>query len=324
MCTAISFKTHDHYFGRNLDLEYSYHETVTITPRHFPLHFRHVQAPATHLAIIGIAYVNNNYPLYYDAVNEAGLGMAGLNFPGNAVWQPFDATKDNLSPFELIPWILGFCKTVDEACTALQQVNPLNEAFSPALPLSPLHWLIADATRAVTVEFRADGLHLYDNPVSVLTNNPPFEFQLFNLSNYLTLSKEPPQNTFSKGVTLKPYSRGMGALGLPGDLSSASRFVRAAFTKMNSVCATNEEDSVAQFFHILRAVAQQRGCVHLEGDQYEYTIYSSCCNTQTGTYYYTTYENQAIHAVHLHSENLESVALINYPLLKNPMILHQN
>lgn len=324
MCTAISFKTNAHYFGRNLDLEYSYHETVTITPRHYPFHFRHLPVLSQHLAMIGIAYVNNDYPLYYDAINEAGLGMAGLNFPKNAVWQPYDATKDNLSPFELIPWILGTCKTVDEACIALQKINPLNEAFSPELPLSPLHWLLADATRAVTIEFCADGLHLHDNPIGVLTNNPPFEFQLYNLSNYLKLSKEPPQNTFADAVHLEPYSRGMGALGLPGDLSSASRFVKAAFTKMNSVCLPSETESVSQFFHILQSVAQQRGCVHIGGDQYEYTIYSSCGNTSTGVYYYTTYENQAIHAVQLHAENLESAALINYPLVKTPVFLSQN
>jgi choloylglycine hydrolase len=324
MCTAISFKTTNHYFGRNLDLEYSYHETVTITPRHYSFHFRHVQAPPQHLAMIGIAYVNSGYPLYYDAVNEAGLGMAGLNFPQNAIWKPYDETKDNVSPFELIPWILGFCKTVDEACAALQRVNPLNEAFSDALPLSPLHWLLADATRAVTVEFCADGLHLHDNPVGVLTNNPPFEFQMFNLSNYLKLSKEPPQNTFSNKVTLEPYSRGMGALGLPGDLSSASRFVKAAFTKMNSVCTSDEAGSIAQFFHILRSVAQQRGCVHLDDDKYEYTIYTSCCNARAGIYYYATYENQTIHAVHLHSEDLESETLVSYPLLKNQTVLYQN
>lgn len=324
MCTAISFNNQNHYFGRNLDLEYSYHETVTITPRNYPFHFRHVKAPAQHLAIIGMAYVCDNYPLYYDAMNEAGLAMAGLNFPDNAVWKPFDESKDNLSPFELIPWILGYCKTVDEACLALRNINALNENFSAELPLSPLHWLIADKQRSVTVEFRKDGLHLDENPVGVLTNNPPFEFQMFNLSNYLKLSKEPPQTTFADGLKLETYSRGMGALGLPGDLSSASRFVKAAFTKLNSICGPSEEENVTQFFHILRSVAQQKGCVHLGGDKYEYTIYSSCCNTQTGIYYYTTYENQTIHAVDLHCEQLEATTLIQYPLQKDPIIIRQN
>lgn len=324
MCTAISFKTRNHYFGRNLDLEYSYHETVTLTPRHYPFHFRHVKAPARHLAIIGMAYVCEDYPLYYDAMNEAGLAMAGLNFPGNAFWKPFQGGKDNLSPFELIPWILGTCSSVEEASIALRKINALNEPFSDDLPLSPLHWLIADKDRALTVEFREDGLHLMENVVGVLTNNPPFEFQLFHLSNYLKLSKEPPQSTFAEGLPLEAYSRGMGAIGLPGDLSSASRFVRAAFTKMNSRCGLTEEESVTQCFHLLQSVAQPRGCVHLGGDKYEYTIYTSCCSTQTGIYYYTTYENQTIHAVDLYCEPLDATTLIQYPLQKTPVIMRQN
>ncbi|MBR5592159.1 MAG: choloylglycine hydrolase [Kiritimatiellae bacterium] len=324
MCTAISFTTRDHYFGRNLDLEYSYHETITITPRNYPFRFRHFNAPSSHLAIIGVAFVSNGYPLYYDAVNEAGLGMAGLNFPDNASWKPYDRNKENITPFELIPRILGYCKNVDEACEVLRKINPLNEAFSLELPLSPLHWLLADAQRSVTVEFCADGLHLHENPMGVLTNNPPFEFQMFNLSNYLNLTKEVPKNTFAPGLSLEQYSRGMGAIGLPGDLSSASRFVKVAFTKLNSLSGPSETESVTQFFHILRSVAQQRGCVHLGGDKYEYTIYSSCCNTDTGTYYYTTYEDQTLRAVNLRAENLDGADLISYPLIKDPEIRYQN
>jgi choloylglycine hydrolase len=116
----------------------------------------------------------------------------------------------------------------------------------------------------------------------------------------------------------------MGAIGLPGDLSSASRFVKATFTKLNSLSGPGEVESVTQFFHILRSVAQQRGCVHLGGDKYEYTIYSSCCNTDTGTYYYTTYEDQMLRAVNLRAENLDGTDLISYPLIKDPEIRYQN
>ena len=173
--------------------------------------------------------------------------MASLNFPDNASWKPYNHTKENITPFELIPRILGYCKNVDEACEVLRKINPLNEAFSPELPLSPLHWLLADAQRSVTVEFRADGLHLHENPMGVLTNNPPFEFQLFNLSNYLNLTKNVPKSTFAPGLSLRQYSRGMGAIGLLGDLSSASRFVKATFTKLNSLSGPSEVESVTQF-----------------------------------------------------------------------------
>ena len=103
MCTAISLRTSDHYFGRNLDLEYCYTESVVITPRNFTLTFRHKLPLKKHLAMIGMAYVCDGYPLYYDATNEAGLSMAGLNFPEYADYKPAAARKDNSTPFEFIP-----------------------------------------------------------------------------------------------------------------------------------------------------------------------------------------------------------------------------
>ena len=115
MCTALAMSGKDRYFGRNLDLEYSYIETITITPRNFPFAFRKKETIAHHYAMIGTAYVRDGYPLYYDATNEKGLSMAGLNFPGNAVYKPYVIGRENVAPFELIPWILGQCATVKEA-----------------------------------------------------------------------------------------------------------------------------------------------------------------------------------------------------------------
>ena len=106
MCTAVAYKTKDHYFGRNLDLEYSYHETVTITPRNYHFRFRNTEDMEKHYAIIGMAYVLDYYPLYYDATNEKGLSIAALNFPDNAVYQPEKRDKVNVASYELIPWIL--------------------------------------------------------------------------------------------------------------------------------------------------------------------------------------------------------------------------
>ena len=324
MCTAVTYKTKDHYFGRNLDLEFSYHETVTVTPRNFPFRFRKMGALDSHYAMIGMAYVSDDYPLYYDATNEKGLSMAGLNFPGSAYYPPEAENRDNVSPFEFIPWILGQCATVAEARLLLDRINLVNINFSDALPLSPLHWIISDREESITVESTKDGLKIYDNPVGVLTNEPPFDFQMYNLSNYMALSTEPPENRFSRKVELKPYSRGMGAMGLPGDLSSASRFVKAAFTRLNSRSGDSEEESVSQFFHILGSVAQQRGCVHMGEGKYEITIYSSCCNTDKGIYYYTTYENSRITGVDMHREDLEGRELVSYPLLTEQQILIQN
>lgn len=324
MCTAATYKTKDHYFGRNLDYEFSYQEVITITPRNYPFSFRHVKGIEKHYAMIGMATVMGGYPLYYDATNEKGLSMAGLNFTGNTVYQPEVAGLDNIAPFEFIPWILGQCETVVEAKNLLEKINLVNTNFNEELPLAELHWIISDRECSITVESVEEGLKVYDNPVGILTNNPPFDMQMFHLSNYMALSREIVENRLSKDVDLHVYSRGMGAMGLPGDLSSASRFVKATFTKLNSISGSSEEESVSQFFHILNSVAQQRGCVHLGEEKYEITIYSSCCNTDKGIYYYTTYENSRISGVDMHKENLDATEVITYPLITGQQFFMQN
>lgn len=324
MCTAIVCNVGNTYFGRNLDLEYHYHEAVTVTPRHYPFRFRNGKTWEKHYAMIGMATVSDGYPLYYDATNERGLSLAGLNFPQNAAYYPPSEQKENVAPFELVPWLLGRCATVEEALGELTRLNLWNTPFSDAFPLSPLHWLLADKHRAVTLEPMKDGLVVCENPVGVLTNNPPFEFHLHNLANYLNLTPLPPQNRFSKAVDLRPYSLGMGAMGLPGDPSSASRFVRAAFTKLNSRWSGEEDETVSQFFHILKSVEQPKGVTCVRDDEYEYTVYSSCCNADTGVYYYTTYENSQITAVDLHGEDLNGGKLITYPLNAVPRIRFEN
>jgi len=325
MCTGLSFTTEDHYFGRNLDLEFSYNEKVTVTPRNFPFEFRRIPSITSHFAMIGIATTEDGYPLYYDATNEKGLSMAGLNFPDNASYKTDAPGKTNITPFEFIPWVLGLYETVDQVEAALAEVNLVDISFSEAFPLSPLHWIISDASRSITVESVESGLRVYNNPYGVLTNNPTFDIQSFRLNDYMHLSNDPPENRFSDVLRFDTYSRGMGAIGLPGDLSSSSRFVKAVFTRMNSVSGTSESESLSQFFQILGSVAQQRGCVRVGGeDKYEITIYSSCCNTRTGVFYYTTYENSQITGVDMHKEDLDSATLVDYPMVKGQQIAMQN
>ena len=323
MCTAITYKTGDHYFGRTLDLECSYGEVVTVTPRNFKFTFREGKELFNHYAIIGMAAVKDGYPLYYEAVNECGLAMAGLNFPDNAHYFPRCAGKDNIAPFEFIPWILSQCKNLSEVRILLSKINLCNINFSENLPLSPLHWLIADKEGAITVESVSTGLKIYENSVGVLTNNPSFDYHMTHLCDYMNISPNPAENRFGS-IELVPYSRGMGAMGLPGDLSSASRFVRAAFVKLNSVSGKSEAESISQFFHILGSVEQQRGCVRLSSECYEITQYTSCINTDKGIYYYTTYENSCISAVDMYKCNLDGEELHIYQLDKALKIIRQN
>lgn len=317
MCTAITYKTKDLYFGRTLDLEYHYSESVTVTPRRYPFHFRQGGAMKEHYAIIGIATVADGYPLYYDAVNEKGLSAAGLAFWKSAKYNAVRPERDNIASFELIPWVLSQCATLSETRELIGRLNVTDVAFSDAFPPSPLHWMIADGEGAIVLESTADGLKIYDDRIGVLTNEPPFEYHMTNLNNYINLTPNEPKDRFAEGTDLRAYSRGMGAIGLPGDLSSGSRFIRAAFTKLNSISGDSEDESVCQFFHILGAVSQTRGCVRLDklgGEKHERTVYTSCANASKGIYYYTTYENRRISAVDMHREDPEGSRLAIYPL----------
>ncbi len=309
MCTAISYQ--NRYFGRNLDLERGYGEQVVITPRRFSLPLRCAQPLDHHYAMIGMAAVVDGFPLYFEATNEKGLSMAGLNFPNNAVYHPFDSSKENIAPFELIPWVLGKCASVDEARQAISGINLVNIRFSEQLPLSPLHWMISDRRRSLVVESVEEGIRVYENPFEVLTNNPTFDYHKVNMSNFMSLNIGPAKSDFRETLPLQNFSLGMGALGLPGDFSSQSRFVRAVFVKENAVWGETEQENVNQFFHILDSVSMPKGCVWTKNG-FEYTRYSSCCNAEQGIYYYKTYHDFAIKSVHMHAADLEQSELYTY------------
>lgn len=323
MCTAVTYQTDDFYFGRTLDYESSYGEELVILPRKFQLHFLNMGTLENHYAILGTAHVAQGYPLFYDAVNEKGLCIAGLNFVGNAQYAKVMDGKDNLAQYEFIPWILSNCSCIAEAKELLAKINLTDTPFQK-MPVAQLHWMLADKEQAITVEAVADGIKIYPNPVGVLTNNPPFPEQVFRLNDFMNLSAKQPKNHFSDKLNLHPYSRGMGALGLPGDLSSSSRFVRAAFVKEHSVSGHSELESVSQFFHILGSVEQQNGCCEVENGQYEKTIYTVCYNANKGIYYYTTYHNHQISAIDMHRENLNGTQLIRYPMRTEEQIYFQN
>lgn len=315
MCTAITYKTKDCYFGRNLDLEYSYNETVTITPRGYSFDLNTDMG----YALIGMAYIEDNYPLYYDAINEKGLGMAGLNFPYNAFYKENSGFKYPVAPYEFIPFILRNCANVKEAKEILNKICLVNRDFSQKLKTTPLHWLIADSHECITVESTKLGLQIFENPYGVLTNNPTFDKQLENYEKYSHLSAV--EGEYSGDATY--YSRGLCGIGLPGDLSSMSRFVRAIFVKSNSTSGCNENESVNQFFHILSSVEMVRGCLKI-GDKDDITVYSSCCNLDKGIYYYKTYSNHQICSVKMFNENLNGKELISYPLKTDEYIMEQN
>lgn len=323
MCTSIALNCGDLYFGRNMDLEYSFEERILITPREYPFEFRRAGKRDRHLAIIGIGTVADGYPLYADAMNEKGLCIAGLNFPGFAHYFDDPASgKIAVSPFEFIPFMLRNCENIKEAREVLSEIQLVSIPFSRQIPLTPLHWHIADRCGSLVIESTVDGKHVYENPAGVLSNSPEFNFHLSNFNRYQNLTTKHLNNADDE--TANRISLGYGSIGLPGDFSSPSRFVKAAYLLKNSPKYEEENASVAQFFHILSSVSMVDGSVYGSEGKSHITKYSSCMDAERGIYYYTTYENSCPTAVDLHSEQLDSASLIEYPLLKIQQVLWQN
>lgn len=324
MCTCIDFKTKDNYFGRNMDIECRFNENVVITPRNYKFKLKNGTELITKNSIIGMATVVENYPLYAEASNEKGLSMAGLYFPQNAYYFNEDDTKLNLTPYELIPYFLGQYSTVIEIKEIISNLNITNIPFTKNLPVTDLHWMVSDENECIIIEQMRDGLKIYDNPIGVLTNNPPFSYHLTNINNYINLKPYNGENKFSNKINLVQYGQGMGAIGLPGDTSPSSRFIRAAFNKLNSVCDHDEESSITQFFHILDSVAMVQGATITKDGKNDITTYSCCINASKGIYYYKTYTNNQITAIKMTENEKIKKELSIYKLIEKQQIKFEN
>lgn len=320
MCTAISMKTKKNfYFGRNLDLNYSFNYDIVVTPRNYEFKLRKSIPFKTKFALFGMGIVVNNTPLYFETMNEKGLSMAGLNFPWLAKYYQVNEEKINLAPFELIPYLLGNWSNIDEVKKALENINIIDEVFSENFPNAPLHWIITDANeKSIVVETTENGMKVYDNPYCVLTNSPSFDYHYFNMFNYQYLSEERAINNLSPKLNLINISEGLGSFGLPGDVSSSSRFVRAVYNKFNAYIDDDEDKNIVQFFNILNSVSMLKGSVVTHDNEYEVTQYSCCMDYKNLIYYYKSYDNTLIKAFIIKEEYLNNDKLTIHKLELSP------
>ncbi len=324
MCTSIKWLNNDEfYFGRTLDNPLNFGETIVITPRNYLFKFSCEPNLEHHYAMIGMAKLENDYPLYAEGMNEHGLCIAALNFPIYAYYPPYMPNKRNVSPYEFIPYILLQCKTVLEARELLKNCNLVDRTFNDELPLPPLHWMISDKKETIVVEPIQGKLEIYDNPFNVLTNSPQFTFHKENLNNYIGLSNKFPSNSF-KSLPLQPYGNGMGSMFLPGDFSPTSRFVRATFLLYNALPVKEKMAAISLCFQVLSSVSVLKGTVFTQDNLCDYTIYTCCMDPQEKVFYYKTYDNTQYNAVNLLLENLNSSKLIYYHLIHDTYIHYQN
>ncbi|MBQ9748351.1 MAG: choloylglycine hydrolase [Clostridia bacterium] len=322
MCTAISVMSGRFYFGRNMDYDRSFGEQVVIAPRGFPFFFCCEEACSQHYAMIGMASVMDGYPLYADAVNEKGLCMAGLQFTENACY--YEEREEgfyHVSAYELIPWVLSRCATAEEARALLLRTRVTSIPFRADIPVASLHWMIADACGAMVLEVTEEGTAVLEDPVGVLTNTPPFLHHLMHLRQYAGLGNEAGHATLAEAYSLEPFSLGTGALGLPGDYSSPSRFIKAAFLRAHLFGHEDAAENIADMFHLLAAVAPIGRSVLTKEGRAHMTTYSACLDATRGIYYYNTCYNCQLTAVDLHAVNLDDRRLAIFPLKKKQQVL---
>ena len=176
MCTAIRFSDNNGnmFFGRNLDWSVGYGQEVIATPRGYRLDSAFMGQILTEYALIGMGIVQEGVTLYFDCGNEAGLAIAGLNFPGYADYENEAVEgKVNIAAYEFPLWIAMKFGSVDEVERALADVAIVAKPINDKYPVSMLHWLIGDSKRSIVVEYTANGLEVFHNDVDVLTNQLP-------------------------------------------------------------------------------------------------------------------------------------------------------
>ena len=300
MCTAINETRGRHLFGRTLDLDRSYGEQVVISPRRLPFSFIYEGKISDHYAIIGTACLIDNIPLYFDAMNENGLCVAALRFPDVACYHQKQGDKVNLASFEVIPWILCNFSSVNEAKAALNRANITSDSFSAALSATPLHWIVGDKDGAFVVESDKGGLHIYDGAEGILTNAPEFPIQ-------------------AQSAALLLNDKETEHFPIPGDMSSRSRFIRATYAKYHTEQAKGEAEAISRFFHIMGTVNQPLGfesarTIGISSTAPMKTLYTSCMDSASLTYYFTTYSCRQIRGARLKNAHLDLGDLISFPM----------
>ncbi|WP_104106431.1 choloylglycine hydrolase [Nocardioides sp. 616] len=300
MCTSIRFSdgSSNLYLARNLDWTYGYGERVVVTPTACDTNSPFGAVPRIQHAVIGMGIVEEDTPLYFDCGNDAGLAVAGLNFPGYASYaqEPVEGAT-NVAAFEFPLWVTSQFASVDEVEAALDDVVIVDEPINDKYPSSLLHWIIGDSTRAIVVESTSEGLQVFDNDVDVLANQPGFSWHHENLRNYLNTSPAFPEETMLGRAHLGPFGSGSHMRGIPGDYYSPSRFVRAAYVNAHYPGKASEEENVSRAFHTLQQVAMVDGSAAMGSGDFEKTIYTGLYSGRTKTYYWNTYDDPAIQSV---------------------------
>ena len=313
MCTGVRFAdaAGNLYFGRNLDWCESYGEGVVITPRGASIPTQFLGSLSPEHACVGMGIVVGGVPCYFDCANEAGLAIAGLNFPGYAQFaEAPEKGAVNVAAYEFPLWVAASFSTVAEVRKALKDVVIVAKAPSEGYGVAQLHWLVGDGKESIVIECQADGMHVYDDGLDVLTNQPTFGFHMENLRNYMCVGNEMAEPATWGKASLSAWGAGVSMHGIPGDVSSPSRFVRVAYANTHYPQQEGEAANVSRLFHTLGSVQMVDGMAKMGNGQFERTLFTSGYSSKTNTYYMNTYDDPAIRSYAMADFDMDSSELI--------------
>ena len=329
MCTGLALETKDglHLFGRNMDIEYSFNQSIIFIPRNFKcVNKSNKKELTTKYAVLGMGTIFDDYPTFADGMNEKGLGCAGLNFPVYVSYSKEDIEgKTNIPVYNFLLWVLANFSSVEEVKEALKNANIVDIPISENIPNTTLHWMISDITgKSIVVEQTKEKLNVFDNNIGVLTNSPTFDWHVANLNQYVGLRYNQVPEFKLGDQSLTALGQGTGLVGLPGDFTPASRFIRVAFLRDAMIKNAKDSIDLIEFFHILNNVAMVRGSTRTVEEKSDLTQYTSCMCLEKGIYYYNTYENNQINAIDMNKENLDGNEIKTYKYNKTLSINHVN
>ncbi|HEX3726245.1 MAG TPA: choloylglycine hydrolase family protein [Pirellulales bacterium] len=240
-----------------------------------------------------------------DGLNETGLSVGLFYFPGFAKYQevkPAELTKA-LAPWELGFFLLGTCSDVQEAIVAARSVRVGKVVQKDMGAVPPVHFIATDAGgNSVVLEYIGGELKVHSNPLGVMTNSPTFDWHMTNLSNYINEGPENIAQVDLAGKEIKSLGQGSGMLGLPGDFTPPSRFVRAVAFSKTALRVENARDGILQAFHVLNQFDIPKGAARQveAGKQIsDYTLWTSAADLTNLRYYFRTYDNSRIRMVDL-------------------------
>ncbi len=329
MCTGLTLRTKDnlHFFGRNLDVPQTYGQSVKIVPRGYKwMNQAELKEEVSTYGVIGMGLVMNNHPLIFDGVNEKGLAGAGLNFTRYAAFsETCIDKKTNVSASDFLYWVLSSFDCLADLKVALKDVVLTQTEVLRGLEVAKLHWIITDLSGAsIVVEYMEGGMHVYDNPVGVLSNDPTFPWHLTNLCHYVTLTADSPRTTQMVDLEVTPFGHGTGRFGIPGDGTPAARFVRAVYYKDTVAVASGEVDGISSLLEVLDNVSITKGAEVGPNEEMNHTVYQSAMCQESGTYYYTDYNNRRLNAVSLKNADLDAKEITSFKYCNEQDINLQN